>query len=130
MSNVPANLKYTESHEWVRVEADGTVTIGITDHAQEALGDLVFVELPDVGKNLAATQRQQAHGIGHLLNQLTGDTRKKRALRECGNGDGHALSLPFLHALAGHARPGKRHGPCDHRHKGGNMPRDTSQGGQ
>ena len=56
MSNVPANLKYTESHEWVRVEADGTVTIGITDHAQEALGDLVFVELPEVGKAYAAGQ--------------------------------------------------------------------------
>ena len=56
MSNVPANLKYTESHEWVRVEADGTVTIGITDHAQEALGDLVFVELPEVGKSYAAGQ--------------------------------------------------------------------------
>ncbi len=56
MSNVPANLKYTESHEWVRVEADGTVTIGITDHAQEALGDLVFVELPEVGKTYAAGQ--------------------------------------------------------------------------
>ncbi len=54
MSNVPANLKYTESHEWVRVEADGTVTIGITDHAQEALGDLVFVELPEVGAHYAA----------------------------------------------------------------------------
>ena len=56
MSNVPANLKYTESHEWVRVEADGTVTIGITDHAQEALGDLVFIELPEVGKSYAAAQ--------------------------------------------------------------------------
>lgn len=56
MSNVPAHLKYTESHEWVRVEADGTVTIGITDHAQEALGDLVFVELPEVGKTYAAGQ--------------------------------------------------------------------------
>lgn len=54
--NIPANLKYTKSHEWVRVEADGTVTIGITDHAQELLGDLVFVELPDVGKELAAEQ--------------------------------------------------------------------------
>ena len=54
--NVPANLKYTKSHEWVRVEADGTVTVGITDHAQELLGDLVFVELPDVGKELAAEQ--------------------------------------------------------------------------
>ena len=47
--NVPSNLKYTKSHEWVRAEADGTVTIGITDHAQELLGDLVFVELPEVG---------------------------------------------------------------------------------
>ena len=54
--NIPANLKYTKSHEWVRVEADGTVTVGITDHAQELLGDLVFVELPDVGKELAAGQ--------------------------------------------------------------------------
>jgi len=56
MSNVPAELKYTESHEWVRAEADGTVTIGITDHAQEALGDLVFLELPEVGKTYAAGQ--------------------------------------------------------------------------
>jgi len=54
--NVPANLKYTKSHEWVRAEADGTVTVGITDHAQELLGDLVFIELPDVGKTLAAEQ--------------------------------------------------------------------------
>ena len=49
MSNVPANLKYAASHEWVLLNADGSVTIGITDHAQEALGDLVFVELPEVG---------------------------------------------------------------------------------
>jgi len=56
MSNVPSSLKYTQSHEWVRVEADGTITVGITDHAQELLGDLVFVELPEVGKTLAAGQ--------------------------------------------------------------------------
>ena len=56
MSNVPSNLKYTKSHEWVAVNADGTITVGITDHAQELLGDLVFVELPDVGKTLAAGQ--------------------------------------------------------------------------
>ena len=49
MSNVPANLKYASSHEWMLLNADGSVTIGITDHAQEALGDLVFIELPDVG---------------------------------------------------------------------------------
>ena len=54
--NVPTNLKYAKSHEWVRSEADGTVTVGITEHAQELLGDLVFVELPEVGKKLAAEQ--------------------------------------------------------------------------
>jgi len=50
---VPAQLKYTESHEWVRREADGTLTVGITDFAQESLGDMVFVELPEVGRKLA-----------------------------------------------------------------------------
>jgi len=49
MSNVPSELKYTASHEWVRAEDDGSVTVGITDHAQESLGDLVFVELPELG---------------------------------------------------------------------------------
>ncbi|GAA0617552.1 glycine cleavage system protein GcvH [Halomonas beimenensis] len=53
MSAIPANLRYTESHEWVLDNGDGTVTIGITDHAQEALGDVVFVELPEVGAALA-----------------------------------------------------------------------------
>ena len=53
MSNVPAELKYRESHEWVRQEADGSVTIGITEHAQELLGDMVFVDLPDVGASFA-----------------------------------------------------------------------------
>jgi glycine cleavage system H protein len=52
--NVPANLRYTASHEWVRTEADGTLTVGITDHAQAALGDLVYIELPAVGRKLAA----------------------------------------------------------------------------
>jgi glycine cleavage system H protein len=52
--NLPADRKYTESHEWVRSESDGTVSIGITDHAQAALGDLVFVELPAVGRSVKA----------------------------------------------------------------------------
>ncbi|MFP5305290.1 MAG: glycine cleavage system protein GcvH [Gammaproteobacteria bacterium] len=56
MSKVPAELKYVKSHEWLRREADGTVTIGITDHAQEALGDLVFVEVPAVGRKVAANE--------------------------------------------------------------------------
>ena len=55
MSN-PSNLKYTASHEWVKVEADGTATIGITDHAQELLGDMVFVECPAVGRKLKARE--------------------------------------------------------------------------
>ncbi len=53
MSN-PTNLKYTATHEWVRTEADGTVSIGITDHAQELLGDMVFVENPAVGRKVKA----------------------------------------------------------------------------
>ena len=53
MSEVPAELRYTKSHEWVREEDDGTVTVGITDHAQGLLGDLVFVELPEVGADMA-----------------------------------------------------------------------------
>jgi glycine cleavage system H protein len=56
MSNTPSELKYAASHEWARVEEDGTITVGITDHAQNALGDVVFVELPDVGTILAAGQ--------------------------------------------------------------------------
>jgi glycine cleavage system H protein len=54
MSNVPADLKYTRTHEWVRDLKDGTVEIGITDHAQHALGDLVFVEVPEVGRQVGA----------------------------------------------------------------------------
>ena len=54
--NVPENLKYTASHEWVRAEADGSVSIGITDHAQDALGELVYVELPEVGRKLGGDE--------------------------------------------------------------------------
>ena len=52
--NIPQSLRYTESHEWIRVENDGTITVGITDHAQDALGDIVFLELPTVGKSFTA----------------------------------------------------------------------------
>ncbi|MFJ1793235.1 glycine cleavage system protein GcvH [Kitasatospora griseola] len=50
MSNIPADLRFAESHEWARLESDGTVAVGISDHAQKALGDVVFVELTEVGK--------------------------------------------------------------------------------
>lgn len=56
MSSIPAELKYVASHEWIRVESDGTVTIGITDFAQQQLGDVVFVELPEVGTDVEAEQ--------------------------------------------------------------------------
>jgi len=54
MSDIPADLRFAESHEWARLEADGTVTVGISDHAQEALGDVVFVELAEVGATFEA----------------------------------------------------------------------------
>jgi glycine cleavage system H protein len=60
MSSIPANLRYAESHEWVLDNGDGTVTIGISDHAQESLGDVVFVELPEVGRNL---ERNEEFGV-------------------------------------------------------------------
>jgi len=53
MADVPGDLKYSKDHEWVRLEEDGDVTIGVTDHAQAALGDMVFVELPEIGATLA-----------------------------------------------------------------------------
>jgi glycine cleavage system H protein len=56
MSKIPDTLKYTKSHEWVRREADGTLTVGITDHAQDLMGDLVYVELPEPGAQVAAAK--------------------------------------------------------------------------
>ena len=54
MSNVPGDLRYTKDHEWVRIEDDGSAVVGITDHAQQALGDLVFVEVPEVDQTVAS----------------------------------------------------------------------------
>ncbi|MFJ8489657.1 glycine cleavage system protein GcvH [Streptomyces sp. NPDC094038] len=54
MSYVPADLRYTDDHEWIRTEADGSLTVGITDHAQKNLGDIVFFELPQVGRKIQA----------------------------------------------------------------------------
>ncbi|GGJ01869.1 glycine cleavage system protein GcvH [Halopseudomonas pertucinogena] len=54
MSDTPTELRYASSHEWSRLEEDGTITVGITNHAQDALGDVVFVELPEVGRQLSA----------------------------------------------------------------------------
>ncbi|EMM6717614.1 glycine cleavage system protein GcvH [Klebsiella aerogenes] len=60
MSNVPAELKYSKEHEWLRKEADGTYTVGITEHAQELLGDMVFVDLPEVGADCAVAESVKA----------------------------------------------------------------------
>jgi len=57
MSNIPSDLRYAASHEWARLEADGSVTVGISDHAQEALGDVVYVELPEVGAEAKAGEQ-------------------------------------------------------------------------
>lgn len=56
MSELPQDLKYVATHEWVKTEADGTITVGITDHAQDLLGDVVFVELPEVGREVDAEE--------------------------------------------------------------------------
>lgn len=57
MSTIPENLKYASSHEWVLDNGDGTVTVGITDHAQELLGDVVYVELPEIGAEVVSTEQ-------------------------------------------------------------------------
>ncbi|WP_435939310.1 glycine cleavage system protein GcvH [Moraxella bovoculi] len=56
MSNIPNDLKYVASHEWLKLEDDGIITVGITDHAQDLLGDVVFVELPEVGRTVSADE--------------------------------------------------------------------------
>ena len=74
---IPAELKYTESHEWVRVEADGTVAVGITDFAQDALGDIVFVDLPKVGSKLSKGKEcaviESVKAAGDIYAPVTGE---------------------------------------------------------
>ncbi|MFZ6742193.1 glycine cleavage system protein GcvH [Undibacterium sp. JH2W] len=75
--NVPADLKYTTSHEWVRTEADGTITVGITAFAQDALGDIVFVDLPKVGTALEAGKDcavvESVKAAGDIYAPVTGE---------------------------------------------------------
>jgi glycine cleavage system H protein len=77
MSATPADLKFLESHEWARLEGDGTVTVGISDHAQHALGDLVFVEVPEVGKTLnkgaAAAVVESVKAASDVYSPLSGE---------------------------------------------------------
>ncbi|MDO8177084.1 MAG: glycine cleavage system protein GcvH [Undibacterium sp.] len=75
--NIPAELKYTASHEWVRVEADGTIAVGITEFAQDALGDIVFVDLPKVGQALIAGKDcaviESVKAAGDIYAPVTGE---------------------------------------------------------
>ena len=88
MSNIPAELKYVSSHEWLRLEDDGTVTVGITEHAQELLGDIVFVELPEVGANLAADEQAGENaGVSGRRNRRDG---RRRHLGSAGDSAGAA----------------------------------------
>ena len=75
--NIPANLKYTESHEWVRLEADGSVAVGITEFAQDALGDIVFVDLPKLGQAMTAGKEcavvESVKAAGDVYAPITGE---------------------------------------------------------
>ncbi len=77
MSNIPEDLQYTKSHEWVKQNEDGTVSIGITDHAQDLLGDMVFVELPEPGRQLAAGDEcvvvESVKAASDVYSPLTGE---------------------------------------------------------
>ncbi|MCL1092876.1 glycine cleavage system protein GcvH [Shewanella kaireitica] len=77
MSNIPAELKYASSHEWVRKEEDGSYTVGISEHAQELLGDMVFVELPEVGDDVNAGEdcavAESVKAASDIYSPLTGE---------------------------------------------------------
>ena len=86
MMNIPEEFRYTESHEWVRREDDGTLTFGITDHAQDALGDIVYVEPPEVGATLEQRRgvwRGGEHqgGLGDLCPDRRRDRGRQRGAR-------------------------------------------------
>jgi glycine cleavage system H protein len=84
MSDVPADLRYTKSHEWIRDNGDGTVTVGITDHAQEALGDIVFVEIPDQGREVDAEEAcavvESVKAASDIYSPLAGEVIESNAL--------------------------------------------------
>jgi len=77
MAHTPENLRYTEDHEWIRPEDDGEVVIGITDHAQASLGDVVYVELPEVGDEVAAGEPfgtvESTKAVSELFAPISGE---------------------------------------------------------
>jgi glycine cleavage system H protein len=98
---LPNELKYTRTHEWVRIEADGALCVGITDHAQELLGDLVFVELPEAGRTLAAEEacvvlesvKAAADTYAPVAGRVTAVNEAVVAAPECINQDAYAAWL-------------------------------------
>ena len=86
MNDMPADLKFLSSHEWARVESDGTITIGISDHAQDLLGDIVFVELPEVGQSVDAESDaaivESVKAASDLYSPLSGEVIEVNSLLE------------------------------------------------
>ena len=86
MSDIPGDLKFLSSHEWARVESDGTITIGISDHAQDLLGDIVFVELPEIGQSVDAENDtaivESVKAASDIYSPLSGEVIEVNSLLE------------------------------------------------
>ena len=86
MNEIPGDLKFLSSHEWVRVESDGTVTVGISDHAQDLLGDIVFVELPEIGQSVDAENDtaivESVKAASDIYSPLSGEVIEVNSLLE------------------------------------------------
>ena len=86
MSDTPGDLKFLSSHEWARVESDGTITIGISDHAQDLLGDIVFVELPEIGQSVDAENDtaivESVKAASDIYSPLSGEVIEVNSLLE------------------------------------------------
>ena len=86
MSDIPGDLKFLSSHEWARVESDGTITIGISDHAQDLLGDIVFVELPEIGQSVDAESDtaivESVKAASDIYSPLSGEVIEVNSLLE------------------------------------------------
>ena len=86
MKNIPGDLKFLSSHEWARIESDGTITIGISDHAQDLLGDVVFVELPEVGQTLDAESDaaivESVKAASDVYSPISGEVKEVNSLLE------------------------------------------------
>ena len=86
MSDIPGDLKFLSSHEWARIESDGTITIGISDHAQDLLGDIVFVELPEIGQSVDAENDtaivESVKAASDIYSPLSGEVIEVNSLLE------------------------------------------------